>query len=159
AAPVDLVPRPNLRADSNLVLIPTAVNDPLNRPVAGLEKDNFRIFDDNIPQTISTFSTEDDPIAAGLIFDTSGSMSGLAPQERAVAREFFRTANPEDEFLLVEFDTAPRLVVPLTRDPGKINYQLLFSHTRGSTALLDGVVLGLHEIKKSAKPRKALVVV
>src|SRR5690349_15272856 len=35
-----------LRADTNLVLIPVTVNDPLNRPVTGLEKEHFRVFDD-----------------------------------------------------------------------------------------------------------------
>src|SRR5581483_352863 len=41
-----------LRVDTNLVLIPVSVNDPLNRPVTGLEKENFRIFDDRVEQTI-----------------------------------------------------------------------------------------------------------
>ena len=75
------------------------------------------------------------------------------------ATEFFKTANPEDEFALVEFDSSPRLVVPVTPDPAKVTYQLLFTHTKGSTALLDAVFLGLHEIKKSSKKRKALVVI
>jgi VWFA-related protein len=59
----------------------------------------------------------------------------------------------------VEFDSSPRLVVPVTPDPGKITYRLLFTKTKGSTALLDAVFLGLHEIKKSSKKRKALVVI
>ncbi len=102
---------------------------------------------------------EDEPVAVGLVFDTSGSMSGSEREERAAANEFFKTANPEDEFALVEFDSRPRLVVPVTPDPAKVTYQLLFSHAKGSTALLDAVFLGLHEIKKSNKKRKALVVV
>jgi len=145
--------------DRTEVLVPVAVNDTYNRPVAGLDKENFRVFDDKVEQTITSFSMEDEPVAVGLVFDTSGSMSGTEREERAAATEFFKTANPEDEFALVEFDSSPRLVVPVTPDPGKITYQLLFTHTRGSTALLDAVFLGLHEIKKSNKKRKALVVI
>ena len=157
--PAEDVPRPDLRVDRIEVLVPVAVNDNYNRPVSGLDKENFRVFDDKIEQAITSFSMEDEPVAVGLVFDTSGSMSGTEREERAAATEFFKTANPEDEFALVEFDSAPRLVVPVTPDPAKITYQLLFTHTRGSTALLDAVFLGLHEIKKSNKKRKALVVI
>jgi len=157
--PPDQIPRPALRVDRTEVLVPVAVNDAYNRPVAGLDKENFRVFDDKLEQVIASFSMEDEPVAVGLVFDTSGSMSGAEREEHLAATEFFKTANPEDEFALVEFDSSPRLVVPLTADPTKITYQLLFTHTRGSTALLDAVFLGLHEIKKSAKKRKALVVI
>jgi len=157
--PPEEIPRPDLRVDRTEVLVPVAVNDTYNRPVAGLDRENFRVFDDKIEQVITSFSMEDEPVAVGLVFDTSGSMSGTEREERAAATEFFKTANPEDEFALVEFDSSPRLVVPVTPDPAKITYQLLFTHTRGSTALLDAVFLGLHEIKKSNKKRKALVVI
>src|SRR5436190_6142028 len=157
--PPDEIPRPDLRVDRTEVLVPVAVNDAYNRPVAGLDKENFRVFDNKLEQLITSFSMEDEPVAVGLVFDTSGSMSGAEREEHLAATEFFKTANPEDEFALVEFDSSPRLVVPLTADPTKITYQLLFTHTRGSTALLDAVFLGLHEIKKSAKKRKALVVI
>lgn len=157
--PPEDIPRPDLRIDRTEVLVPVAVNDTYNRPVAGLDKENFRVFDDKIEQVITSFSMEDEPVAVGLVFDTSGSMSGTEREERMAATEFFKTANPEYEFALVEFDSSPRLVVPVTADPAKITYQLLFTHTRGSTALLDAVFLGLHEIKKSNKKRKALVVI
>lgn len=157
--PPDEIPRPDLRIDRTEVLVPVAVNDTYNRPVAGLEKENFRVFDDKVEQAITSFSMEDEPVAVALVFDTSGSMTGTEREERQAATEFFKTANPEDEFALVEFDSSPRLVVPVTSDASKVTYQLLFTHTRGSTALLDAVFLGLHEIKKSNKKRKALVVI
>src|SRR5438552_1297867 len=130
AKPADEFPRSDLRVDRTEVLVPVAVNDAYNRPVAGLDKENFRVFDDKVEQIISSFAMEDEPVAVGLVFDTSGSMSGAEREEHLAATEFFKTANPEDEFALVEFDSSPRLVVPLTADPTKITYQLLFTHTR-----------------------------
>ena len=62
---------PNIRVESRLVLIPVTVNDPLNRPVSGLEKENFRVYDDKVEQTITQFAMDDEPIAAGLVFDRS----------------------------------------------------------------------------------------
>src|SRR5262249_38654328 len=61
-------PRPNLRIDTNVVLIPVAVNDPLNRPVSGLEKKNFKIYDDKVEQSIVSFAMENEPIAMCLVF-------------------------------------------------------------------------------------------
>lgn len=159
-APKEEATRPaNIRVNSNLVLIPVSVNDPLNRPVSGLEKENFRLYDDRVLQTITNFAMDDEPIAAGLVFDTSGSMGDKLQRSRMAAREFFHISNPEDEFFLVEFDSSPRLVVPLTSDTGTIEEHLAFSRSHGSTALLDAIFLALHEMKHSKKNKKALLII
>ena len=150
---------PNIRVDTTLILVPVTVNDPLNRPVSGLEKENFRVFEDKVPQPITQFAMDDEAVAVCLVFDTSGSMGDKLKRSRAAAREFFRIANPEDEFCLVEFDSAPKLRVPLTSDTGSIENELLFSKSKGSTALLDAVYLALHEMKRSKKNKKALLII
>src|ERR1041384_4940956 len=111
---------PTLRVDTSLVLVPVTVNDPLNRPIAGLEKENFRILDNKVEQAITQFAMDDEPVAVGLVFDTSGSMGNKLRRSRMAAVEFFKLSNEEDEFFLVEFDNEPRLVVPLTKDYGHI---------------------------------------
>jgi VWFA-related protein len=160
APPKEQLPTPNLRVDTSLVLIPVSVNDPLNRPVTGLEKENFRIFDDRVEQKITQFAMEDEPVAVGLVFDTSGSMGDKLRRSRMAAREFFNTSNgDQDEYFLVEFDDRPRMEVPLTQDTGRIESQLTFSRSRGSTALLDALLLAVHEMRKSKKRKKALLVI
>jgi len=149
----------NIRVNSNLVLIPVSVNDPLNRPVSGLERENFKLYDDKVLQTITNFAMDDEPIAAGLVFDTSGSMGEKLKRSRMAAAEFFRIADPEDEFFLVEFDSKPRLVVPLTKDTGKIEEELIFSKSKGSTALLDAIYMALQEMRKSKKNKRALLII
>ncbi|MCX6629096.1 MAG: VWA domain-containing protein [Candidatus Solibacter sp.] len=151
--------RANIRVDTTLILVPVTVNDPLNRPVSGLERENFRVFEDKVPQPITQFAMDDEPVAVGLVFDTSGSMGDKLQRSRMAAMQFFRIANPEDEFFLVEFDNAPRLRVPLTADTGTIENELIFSKSKGSTALLDAVYLALHEMKRSKKNKKALLII
>src|SRR5437764_1455738 len=87
--------RSTLRVDTNLVLVPVSVNDPLSRPVSGLEKENFRLFEDKVEQPITHFAMDDEPIAAGLVFDTSGSMGSKLSRSRMAAAEFFKIASPE----------------------------------------------------------------
>jgi VWFA-related protein len=159
AAKEDSLPKPDLRVDTLLVLVPVSVNDPLNRPITGLEKENFRVYEDKVEQTITAFSREDEPIAVGLVFDTSGSMGDKLRRSRMAASEFFKFADPQDEYFLVEFDNSPRLEVPLTKDTGRIAEQLTFSRSKGSTALLDAIYLALHEMKKSKMNKKALLII
>ncbi len=151
--------QPNLRINTNLVLVPVSVCDPMNKPVTGLDKENFRVFDDKVQQTITHFAMEDEPIAVGLVFDTSGSMGPKLRRSRQAAAAFFETSNPEDEFFLVEFNDTPKLVVPLTRDIEHIQNYLTFSQSRGRTALLDAIMLALHEMNNSHKKRKALLII
>jgi len=151
------LPRANIRVDANLTLIPVTVLDPIGRLITGLDADNFQIFEDGIPQKITSFGTEDSPISVGIVVDTSGSMGdNLAVSKQAVA-EFFKSANPEDEAFLVEFRDRPDLVLPFTHDLGNIEGQVLFARSKGLTALLDGVTLAVAEMRKATHPRKALI--
>lgn len=153
------IPSANLRVDTNLVLVPATVNDQYNRPITGLEKENFKVFEDKVEQVITSFASEDEPIALGFIFDTSGSMRGLLPQGRAAASELLKLANPEDEFFLVEFDTQPHLVIPLSSDTRQIGLEVMMTKNGAATALVDALFMGIHEIHKSKKTKKALVLI
>jgi Ca-activated chloride channel family protein len=148
-----------LRIDTTLVLVPVEVSDMLNRPVSGLDKQNFHVFDDKVEQKIASFAMEDDPIAVGLVFDISGSMGGDLKEMRHAASQFFKTSNPGDEFCLVELSSTAEVAVPLTDNAAEVDYKLMSSKGGGSTALLDGVYLGLNEVRKSKNLRKALVII
>ncbi len=148
----------SLRVDTNLVLVPTSVFDSLDRPIVGLEKENFKLFDNGVEQAITQFSSEDEPLAVAIVFDVSGSMGKSLGGSRIAARTFFKTANPEDEFCLVLFDSAPKLVIPLTRNLGDIQHEIVFTKSGGSTALLDAIILATHELRKSQLTRKAILI-
>ena len=149
----------NLRIDSTLVLVPVEVSDNLNRPVSGLEKEDFRVFDDKVEQKITSFAMEDDPIALALVFDVSGSMGGSVEGTREAAGYFLKNSNPGDEFCLAVLSSTAELVVPLTENVGDVQSKIMFSKGGGSTALLDGIYLALNEVRKSKKLRKALIII
>ncbi|HWR51876.1 MAG TPA: VWA domain-containing protein [Bryobacteraceae bacterium] len=155
----DAPPERTLRIETNLVEVPVTVTDPLNRFVTGLEKEHFRVFEDKIEQKVTHFSSEDAPISMGLVFDASGSMGTKLQKSRQAVGQLMKTANPEDEFFLVQFNDRPEVVQGFTHDTEELQNRLTFVQSKGRTALLDGVYLALHEMKKSANPRKALVVV
>ena len=142
-----------------MVLIPVTVTDPLNRFVTGLEQDSFKVFEDKVEQKMVSFGSEDAPLSIGIVFDTSGSMGPKLEKSRQAVTEFFKTANPEDEAFLVEFNDRPELVTPFTHNLEEIQNRLTFTQSKGRTALLDGIYLALHTMKKAHNPRKALVVI
>jgi Ca-activated chloride channel homolog len=158
-ARADSKPKPSIRVDSQLVLVPVSVWDRKDRPITGLEKDQFRIFDDKVEQTLTHFAMDDEPLAIGLVFDTSGSMGSKLRKSRLAVAAFLKTANPDDEFFLVEFNNRPRLAIPLTRDIEKIQNHLASAQPKGRTALFDAVYMAMHEMQKSHRRRKALLVV
>jgi VWFA-related protein len=150
----------SLRIDTTVVQIPVTVTDPLNRFVTGLEKEHFRIFEDKVEQKVSYFSSEDAPISIGLVFDTSGSMGSKLQKSRQAVAQLMKTANPEDEFFLVQFNDRPELAVSFTHDTDELQNRLTFLQSKGRTALLDAVYLAINTMKKgSHNPRKALVII
>jgi len=153
------LPKANIRIDTNVVLVPVTVTDPLNRFVTGLEQDAFEVYEDKVKQKIVSFGSEDAPLSIGIVFDTSGSMGNKLERSRLSVAEFFKTANPEDEAFLVEFNDRPQLSVPMTHNLEDIQNRLIFTQSKGRTALLDGVYLALSTMKKAHNPRKALIVI
>ena len=86
-------------------------------------------------------------------------MGNKLQKSRLAANQFFKTANPEDEFFLVEFNSRPELVQPFTHNTEEIQNRLTFTQAKGRTALLDGVYLGLNHMKKARNTRKAILII
>ena len=151
-------PSAEYSVESNLVVIPVSVTDSRNHPVTGLARDNFRVFDGGIEQPVLQLSRDDTPMAVGLVFDTSLSMTLKLQAARDAAAAFLATGNLDDEFFLIEFEDQAQLTQPLTANPGDIRVRLAQAKAKGHTALLDAIRLGIEEVRKSSKPRKALLV-
>ncbi len=152
-------PEANLRVDSSLVLIPAQVTTHDGTPLMGLEKKDFRIYEDDSEQEITYFAKDDAPVSVGLLFDASGSMKNKKQKSSEAAEAFFRTANTEDEFFLVEFDDHPKLVVPFTQDTGLLYHEITRARPYGRTSLFDAIHMALEIMKTAKHDRKALVIV
>jgi len=148
-----------IRKDVDLVLVPVTVTDPMNRLVTGLEKENFFLTDSGQPQEIRHFSSEDAPVSLGVIFDISGSMANKIDKSRDAVVEFFKTANPEDEFFLVTFSEKPEVLADFTTSVEDIQSKLVYATPKGRTALLDAIYLGMNRMRKAKHQKKALLII
>src|SRR6185437_3556321 len=148
-----------LRTNVNLVTVNATVTDPYGRLVTGLDQENFRVYEDGHEQQVMRFEEDDLPISIGMVFDVSGSMSDKIAKSRMAAVQFFKTANPADEFFLVDFSDRAELATMFTSSIEELQNRLLFSAPKGMTALLDAVYLGMSEMKGARNARKALLII
>jgi Ca-activated chloride channel homolog len=155
---VKIVPGKVIRSDVDLALVNVTVTDPFNRLVTGLDQDNFRVYEDNSEQEIVTFSSEDVPISIGVIFDYSGSMSDKIDKAREAALQFFKTANPQDEFFLVSFNERAELTSTFTNSVEDLQSRMMLTAPKGRTALLDAIYLGLSQMRGAHNAKRALLI-
>src|SRR5579859_1013766 len=148
-----------LKVDVDLVLVPVTITDPMNRLVTGLDKENFQLFEGNSAQEIRTFSSEDAPVSLGVIFDSSGSMSSKMDRAKEAVIEFFKTANPQDEFFMITFSDEPEEVSDFTNSVDEIQNKLVFAVPRKRTALLDAIYMGVSKMRQAKYPKKALLII
>jgi Ca-activated chloride channel homolog len=149
----------SIKIDVDLVLVNATVTDPSNRFVTGLEKENFKVFEDKIEQSISHFSNEDVPTSIGLLFDVSSSMGDKISRSKDAAVAFLKTSNPDDEFFLMTFADRPKIEEEFTSDVSEIQNKLVYKSAKGCTTLYDGVYLALQKMKRANNPKKALLVI
>src|SRR3989441_5028166 len=141
------------------VQLPISVLDKDGRPVNGLTKNDFAIFEDNVQQQIQIFKHEDIPLSLGLIIDNSGSMRNKRERVNSATLTFARESNPEDETFIVNFDDAAYLEQDFTGSIGDLIDALDNIDARGETALYDALYLSAEHVKNGKKDKKALLLI
>lgn len=149
---------PTLRSTTSIVSVPVSVFDAAGAPVRGLPREGFRLFEDGIEQTIQSFVEEDAPVSIGIVFDASKSMLPRLAEAREAAARLFEQARPGDEYHLVEFNNAPRVLCELTSNTTAVSAALDRVAVRGWTALFDGIILSAQSMRRAKNARRALVV-
>jgi Ca-activated chloride channel homolog len=145
----------------DLVVNYTSVFDKSGRFLSGLQKTNFKIFEDGIEQQISFFSQEDIPVSIGFLLDLSGSMKAerKSEQSKKAAEAFLQASNPQDEMFLIGFNDEVDLLQDYTNDADEIKDALDNTVITGSTALYDAIYLGVEKAHDGRKPKKAVVLI
>jgi Ca-activated chloride channel family protein len=158
-----------LTVDTNLVNLNVRVIDRNNRPINDVKQEEFRVFEDNVPQEIKFFSREEVPISYGLVVDNSGSMKPLLEKVIDATRVLIDQNKPGDETFLLRFVDSDeiKLLQDFTANKDDLYDALDNMHTDGGqTAIIDAVYLGAEhtaEYKKgdalNDKRRRAMIVI
>ena len=148
-----------MRVDVDLVLVPVTVTDAMSRPVIDLPQQSFTLYEGGVAQPIRYFSNEDAPISVGLILDCSGSMRNKLEYEREAVAEFFKYANPQDDYFAISVSSHPEVIATSEQSIETIEAKLGEADPKGGTALYDAVYLGISRMSSAQHQRKALVII
>jgi Ca-activated chloride channel family protein len=148
-----------IKVDVNLVLVNAAVTDRRGRPVTGLEKTDFQIWEDKFQQDIRYFSAEETPASIAVVLDISGSMANKLPLSKEAVSSFLQTGGPHDEYTLIDFSNRPEVAQDFTSNISEVQRQVVQLSPSGYTALYDAVYLGLETLRHAHNRRKALLVI
>ncbi len=152
-----------ISVDVDLVDLQATVVDRKGGFVSGLNKENFQVFEDRVPQMIRVFQHEDVPVAVGLIVDNSGSMAPKRKDVTAAALAFVRSSNPQDQMFVVNFNEHVFFGLPDTQlfsaSPAELEMALNGVPASGKTAIYDAIAAGLDHLKKATLDKKALIVI
>ncbi len=142
------------------VVLHATVVDDMGNLVTHLDKSAFSIYQNGVPQAITSFQREDIPVAMGILIDNSGSMRDKRARVNRAVMNFIRASNPQDEVFVVNFGQTPYLDQDFTSDAHLLEAALHQSSTRGSTALYDAVVASAVHLRNNPRlDKKVLLVV
>jgi Ca-activated chloride channel family protein len=143
----------------DMVVVHTTVINKSGQFISGLKKEDFKVTEDGVVQTITSFSQEDVPVSLGIAIDISGSMRGKFESVIKAALAFMRASNPEDEVFLTGFNEEVELIEDFTNDVDLIGDDLNNTVVTGGTALWDAIYLSVQKAQSGSRPKKALIVI
>ena len=159
-------PAPQINTEVELVQIPVIVLDEKGGVATNLKKEDFRIFEDGVEQRILYCEREREPISFVILDDLSSSMTRKIPfvQEATLSvldsdeqQERYR-----DEFSVYGIGSRAKRLVAFTSDQKDLERRLpwLLTPTNGSTALFDGIYLGISEAREQAENKhRAMIII
>ncbi|MBI4465695.1 MAG: VWA domain-containing protein [Acidobacteria bacterium] len=157
---------PPIRVLVEEVNVPFIVTDNKNRLITDLNREDFRVFEEDQPQEILSFSRETDlPLRIGLLIDTSNSIRDRFAFEQRAASDFLRVLlrPSQDKAFLGSFDSMAELVLDFTDDLDRLVAAIEALRPGGGTSLYDAVYYGtrdrlLEEAPPNTNTRRAMVV-
>ena len=143
----------------NLVEVYATVSDRAERPVTGLTALDFHVAEDDVAQSITTFSAGDFPLSVTLAIDRSFSMAGeRLVRSKQAARTFIAALKPTDEIMVLAIGSEVEPIastIPVSQ-AAAIRWDAI--DPCGTTPLYDAVVQALDTIQDRLG-RRALVVI
>jgi Ca-activated chloride channel family protein len=136
------------RSSASMVALNVTVLDG-NKPVGGLERADFEVYEDGVQQTLRFFESRAVPLDVILLLDTSSSMRDKMEVVHDAARGFMTMLRPEDRGAVVSFSDSVKVVQPLTADPSLIEAAIGATNARGATSLYNALYVALKEFGRA----------
>ena len=149
-----------LSTESNLVDVDALVTDNNGNPITGLSKQNFKVFDDDVPQSVTNFSTAEAPMTVTMLIEFSNKWWGYLYLALEDAYQFLNFMEPKDWVAVVDFDMQPHILQDFTHDRFQVRGALDTLRLPGfsETNLYDALSFTIDRMK-NVGGRKAIVAI
>jgi VWFA-related protein len=141
------------------VILHATVVDEQRHLVPGLDKSAFSVFENGVPQSVTSFRREDVPVAMGIVVDNSGSMRDKRDKVNQAVMGLIRASNPQDEIFVVNFGQNYYLDQDFTSDANLLQASLHQVSMKGSTALYDAIVASAVHLENNPHLEKKVLLV
>ena len=140
---------------SDLVVMSVIVSDGEGKYAHGLKAGDFVLLEDGVAQKVSSFSADEAPFAAAILFDMSGSMGHKFSLVRAAAANFVERIRDDDQVAVYGFNNKVKLFQEFSnlRD---ISEYVWDAEAKDMTSLYDGMDEAVDALAKRAEKRRAL---
>jgi VWFA-related protein len=105
-----------LRSEVDLVSVGVVVQDKKGNFIPGLKKENFRILEDGVPQTIKKVEAAEAPITVAMLIEFSSLYWEFLYQTMEAAYGFVQSLRPEDWVAVIAFDMKPEILQDFTKN-------------------------------------------
>jgi VWFA-related protein len=136
-----------------------SVTDRNGRAISGMRESDFTVWENGIERRVTNVSPANEPFNLVLLLDVSGSVEERMDFIRKAARDFLRTASPQDRISIISFRDDIQVISDFTTDRQLLSRKLDEIDAGGGTALYDALGYVLSEpVKKLRGERTAIVV-
>ncbi|HEY2932199.1 MAG TPA: VWA domain-containing protein [Acidobacteriota bacterium] len=150
-----------IRVRVTMVTIGARVTDKRGHEIPHLKPEDFSIFEDDVPQTMSFFSEQEQPVSLSILMDRSDSMQEGEKLQRAksAALSLVRAGHDKDDFLYVAFDHRVDVQAGFTTDRMQVESAIGKTELGGGTRIYDALLTGLERFDRARHSRQAMVVI
>ena len=139
---------PRFGADIDVVNLSVSVADTGRRYVTDLERKDFTILEDGIPQRLSVFDQQQAPVSISVLIDCSLSMQPNMAMVQGAALRLVRALRPVDSAQIVRFNHRHMVVQDFTSDQGLLEAGIQSIRPEGATGLYNAVYLSLRDLAR-----------
>jgi VWFA-related protein len=154
------MPDYSLTVDVPLVSLDAMVLTKDGQFIPGLQKDNFKVLEDGVPQKIVNFGQTQAPITAVLLVEFSNSNYAFMSDALRASYAFADSLKKDDWVAIIEYDMQPHILLDFTQDKNKVYGALNMLRIPGfsESNLFDALVDTLDRLDR-IQGRKVLVIV
>ena len=146
-----------IRVNTTLVTLPVSVTDRDGRYIPNLRKEDFRLWEEGVEQSVAFFSSVDKPFSVVLMIDTSGSTRFRLEEIQEAAITFVGQLRRDDRVMIVSFDDQVRVLSDFTSDRSRLRDAIRRTEPGDGTKLYDAVDLVMNQRLSNIEGRKAIV--